>query len=808
MLNNFLLVAWRNFTRHKGFAAINILGLSVGLTVCILIGLFVWDESRFDSNIPDNARIYRIYTERTGDEGVQTMAVTPPTFAPTLQNNYPEIEQSTRLLMMAPYKRLFEAGNKKLYAEHGLVTDSTFFDIFQLPFRYGNRERALDAASDMVLSEDMARRLFGNTNPVGRQLLMDKGLYRITGVVRNDPHFHLQFDFVFPLTASGIPAARMTLWSWHQFFTYVRLKPASNPAPLEAKFQAGVAKIERSLPGQHVGLDKPFFQPLKQIHLYSAAFKFDNAQRGNITYVKALTLIAVFILVIACFNFVNLATARSLQRAKEVGVRKTIGAGKSQLMSQFIGETILLAAISTLFALGFTAATLNALNNFTGKQIPFAILIHPVAGGCLIALILLVGILAGFYPAVMLTRFKPVNVLKANSAAGEQPGKTPWLRKTLVVLQFSLSVLLIISALIVFQQVSYLHNKDLGFSKEQILFFPMRGDKLFQNPESFRTELLRSPGVASVSIGYGYPGDAVAGDEIIVNHNGRRETKSAPQLTVDHDYIKTIGLKIVAGRDFSKAIAGDKDHAWIINETAVKDLGFQTPEKALGQTLQWHPWGAKNPDSLKTGQVIGVVKDFNYKSLYDKVQTAVIQIFPDAAWKVAVKLNTANLGGTLAQIKTSWNKFSPEYPLEFSFLDQSFGEMYTAEDKLNSLLWTFTALAIFVGCMGLFGLAAYTAERRKKEVGIRKVLGAGTASVVLLLSKDFIRLVIIALLIASPVAWYCMNNWLHAFAYCIDIGWPVFAATAVTVIGIAFITVGYQGLKAALTNPIESLRRD
>jgi putative ABC transport system permease protein len=253
-------------------------------------------------------------------------------------------------------------------------------------------------------------------------------------------------------------------------------------------------------------------------------------------------------------------------------------------------------------------------------------------------------------------------------------------------------------------------------------------------------------------------------------------------------------------------MAGDKDHAWIINETAVKELGFQTPEKALGQTLEWHPWGAKDPDSLKTGQIIGIVKDFNYKSLYDKVQTAVIQIFPDAAWKVAVKLHTADLPNTLARINESWNKFSPGYPLEYSFLDQSFEAMYTAEDKLNALLWTFTGLAIFVGCMGLFGLSAYTAERRKKEVGIRKVLGASTPSVVLLLSKDFIRLVVIALLIASPIAGYCMNSWLHAFAYRIDIGWPVFVATAIAVIGIAFITVGVQGLKAALTSPVKSLR--
>jgi putative ABC transport system permease protein len=426
----------------------------------------------------------------------------------------------------------------------------------------------------------------------------------------------------------------------------------------------------------------------------------------------------------------------------------------------------------------------------------------------LLGLLLLTGLLAGFYPAVLLARFKPVQVLKANTAGAQQPGKAAWLRQGLVVLQFSLSVLLIISALVVFRQVNYLHNKDLGFSKDQILFFPLRGDRLFRDHAMFKNELLRLPGVSSVSIGYGYPGDAVAGDEIIVHHNGRQETRSATQLTVDYDYIKTLGLHLVAGRDFAKEMGGDKDHAWIINETAVRELGFGTPAKALGQTLSWHPWGAANPDSLKTGPIIGVVKDFNYKSLYDKVQTAIIQIRPEAAWKVAVKLGPGNIGATIARVREAWNKFAPDYPLEYSFLDQSFGQMYTAEDKLNSLLWIFTGLAIFVGCLGLFSLAAYTAERRKKEVGIRKVLGATTHNLVFLLSKEFIRLVVLSLLIASPVAGFAMSQWLRAFPYRIDIGWPVFALTAAGVIGIAFITVSFQSIKAALANPVKTLRSE
>jgi putative ABC transport system permease protein len=378
----------------------------------------------------------------------------------------------------------------------------------------------------------------------------------------------------------------------------------------------------------------------------------------------------------------------------------------------------------------------------------------------------------------------------------------------LVVLQFTLSVLLIISAIVVFKQVDYLHNKDLGFNKEQIMFFPMRGDNMFKNVDAFKNELSQVPGVSSLSIGYGFPGDAVAGDEIIVPRNGQQVSQSATQLIVDFDYIKTLGLQIVAGRDFSKDMGTDKDHAWIINETAVKQLGFSTPQKALGQKLYWHPWGASNPDSLKEGQVIGVVRDFNYKSLYDKVETTVLQIFPDAAWKVAVKMQTANIGNTINSVRGVWNKFTPEYPIEYKFLDENFEQMYNAEDKLKSLLTIFTSIAIFVGCLGLFGLAAYTAERRRKEVGIRKVLGASTQGMVLLLTKDFIKLVVISLLIASPVAWYFMNKWLQDFAYRVPISWWVFVIAAIVALSIAFITVSFQAIKAAIANPVKSLRTE
>ncbi|HYJ62513.1 MAG TPA: ABC transporter permease, partial [Parafilimonas sp.] len=592
MFRNFFKTAFRNITRHKGFSFINIAGLTLGLTACILIGLFVWDENQYDKFLPGGDQVYRVYEEYTNHDGAQTLAVTAPMYATTLQQDFPEVEKTARVLMLPETKTLFEAGNKKLYEESGYYVDSTFFEVFPLAIKYGTSIKALDGIASIVLSQEMAERFFGNADPVGKQILMDKVPYQVKAVFEKNPKFHLQFNYLVPMAAAQIPAERMQKWGWHQFYTYVKVKKGTNINALQSKFQNDVKQKTKGLQTDAVSSDKPFLQSLKDIHLYSADFKFDAAQRGNITYVNALTIIAIFILLIACFNFINLATAKSLQRAKEVGVRKSIGAGRKQLMFQFIGETVMLSFISVLIAVILSIILLPWLNNFTGKHISFTLFINPVVILLFVALIFIVGIIAGFYPALVLSGFKPVKVLKGNISADETPGKIPWLRHGLVITQFTLSVLLIISALVVFNQVNYLHNKDLGFNKEQIMFFPMRGDNMFKNVDAFKNELKRSPGVSSVSIGYGFPGDAVAGDEIIVPHNGQQETQSATQLMVDYDYIKTLGLQLVAGRDFSQEMQTDKDHAWIINETAVKQMGFGTPQNALGKDLYWHPWNA------------------------------------------------------------------------------------------------------------------------------------------------------------------------------------------------------------------------
>jgi putative ABC transport system permease protein len=784
------------------------IGLSCGLTASLLIAAFVYDESQFDRFISEGDQIYRVCTGYTNSTGTQKMAVTPPAFARLLNMDFPEVEAVTRVLMTAVHKTLFEAAGKKLYEESGIIADSNFFDVFPLSGPYGSTGKWIKDRSSLVISDETSERYFGAENPVGKQMLMDKVPMQISGVFRKNSKFHLQFDYVVPLSSTGIPAERMESWGWHQFFNYVQLKKGSDVNNLEAKFQREVKARSNVSIYDAQAFDKPFLQPLKKIHLYSSDLKFDTAVRGNIVYVYALTIIAGIILLIACFNFVNLSTAKSLQRAREVGVRKTIGANRKQLMLQFVGETMLLMTISMAISIIFASLLLPWLNAFTNKQIPGALLASPMSIVFIILVIIIASALAGFYPAIVLSGFKPVQVLKGNASALQEPGKSAWLRKSLVVGQFALSVMITISAIIVLRQVNYLHNKDLGFNKEEIMFFPMRGDNMSHKAETFRQELLRLPGISSVSIGYGYPGDAVAGDEVITYINGKQETHFATQLTVDYDYIKTLGLKIIQGRDFSRSMNTDRDHAWIINETAVKLLGFGTAEKAIGQKLSWHPWDGNNKDSLKTGLIIGVVRDFNYKSLYDKVEAAVIQIYPEAAWKVAVKLNGKSIGRSIDQVKSVWDKFAPEYPLEYKFLDENFEQMYRAEDKLKTLLLIFTGIAIFVACLGLLGLAAYHASRRRKEVGIRKVLGASTGNLVFLLSKDFIKLVLISLIISSPVAWYFMNKWLQDFAYRINIGWAVFLIAGLIAIGIALTTVSIQALKAAWDNPVKSLRTE
>jgi putative ABC transport system permease protein len=805
MLKNYIKIAWRNLARHKGFTLINVLGLAIGLTGCILIGLFVWDEWKFDTFIKDHDRVYRMYDRRTDEQGVTSHAGTPPMFAHVLKTEFPEVENAARMMDIQT-KQLFEFGTKKTYEENGFLAEAAIFEVMPLPFREGNPSTALLEPNTVVLSDELATKFFGNDNALGKTILIGRDNYKITGVMATrSPHFHLALNYVASFASAGIPEQRMQSWSWQQLRTYVKLKPNSDVNKLQDKFQEVVKQRAHPLTKENNFSYLPYFQPLAKIHLHSADFEFDTALRGNASYVKGLTIIAIFVLIIACFNFINLATARSLKRAREVGVRKAIGAERGQLMTQFTGETVLLSLIAVAVSACAAMLLLPSLNAFTGKQMAFNPTANPILLLVLLGLGIVVGILAGIYPAIFLSGFRPVKVLKGLNAG---TGNISWLRRGLIVVQFALSALLIICTIIVSKQVDFLHHKDLGFNKEQLMFFPLRGENIQQNHEAFRNQLLTSKDITSVSIGYGFPGDAVAGDDVIVPTADGPKSTGATQLMVDYDYVNTMDLKVIAGRAFSRDFSTDKDQAFMINETAVKQLGFGTPENAIGKQLMWNVWGPPGRDSLKTGLIIGVVKDFHYKSLYVQIETTVLQIFPEAYSKVAVKLKSHQAEDAIAHVKKTWAAFSPEYPLDYNFLDDNFEVMYKTEDKLNSLLWIFTIMAIVVGCMGLFGLTAFAAEQRVKEIGIRKVLGATIGNITALLSRDFVKLVVIASLVAFPIAWLAMNKWLEGFVYRINISWWIFPVAGIIAVVVALITVSIQAVKAGMANPVKSLRSE
>lgn len=809
MIKNYLKTAFRNLLRYKGFSAINITSLTIGIIGCLVIALFVNDEKQYDKFIPGGENIYRVYEQRKDNNAITYAAISPPAFATFLKQQYPEVDNTTRILMLSD-KFLMEEGEKKNYEDKGWFVEGSFFQTFPLKFIKGDPATALTEPATIVLTKDLAEKYFGNEDPIGKTIKINKESFAVKGVLETLPkHFHLNFRYLLSLPSAGIPKERMEKWTWHQFYTYVKLKPGTDVQQLQDKFQTFVKKEIFPTLTQAGSTFLPFFQPLRDIHLQSADFIYDIAIRGNETYVKALSIIALFVLVIACFNFINLATARSFRRAKEIGVRKVVGADRKQLMLQFIGETVLLAVVSVVIATVAVAFIVPWLNRFTDK----AILFHPVTNPLLALLIIfagvIIGILAGIYPALILSGFQPIKALKNMKLV--ENGGTSWLRQALVVIQFSLSVLLIVSTIIVFRQTKYLNNKDLGFNKEQVVYFQVR-DSLASNPktlETFKSELKTSPNILAVTSGYGLPGDMFAGDGITLPTKEGEKEHAANVFIGDADYVKTLGLRIIAGRDFSRDMATDSKEAFIINETAVKEWGLGTPEQAIGHPIYWKEWAPSDTTQpVKKGKVIGVVQDFHYKSLHEKVTASVIQIYPQVTYTVAAKIKTADVKNTLAFINNKWNQFVPAYPLDYKFMDETYGIMYKSEQKLSDLLWIFTLMAIFIGCMGLFGLAAFNAEQRTKEIGIRKVLGATMFNIIGLLSKNFLMLVLMASLIAFPIAWWAMNNWLNDFPYRVTISWWIFGIAIAAALLIAFVTVSFQSIKAATANPVKSLRTE
>ncbi len=806
MLQNYIKIAWRNLVRNRAFSAINIVGLALGLATCLLISLFILDELSYDRFNQKADRIVRVIFRGTMQGGKMNEAHVMPPVAQTLKTDYPDVLEATRLRTGgAP---LFTIGNKTFRDASMVFADSNFFQVFTLPLLQGDAKTALTRPNTAVITQEMARKYFGNEDAIGK-LLTIKGsstTYQITGVIDRVPvnsHFH--FD-IFASMAS-LPDAKAPSWLTSEFFTYLVLPEGYDYKQLEAKLPQVVEKymgpqFQQSMgmslaqfrkKGNDIGL---YLQPLTDIHLRSS-FAYDLGTNGDIQYIYIFGAIALFMLLIACINFMNLSTAGASKRAKEVGIRKVLGSVKMALTNQFLVESFLLTAIALLLAIGIVYLALPFFNDLAGKQLTLNFIANVWLLPALLLFGLLVGILAGSYPAFFLSSFKPISVLKGRFTSSKN---SIGLRSGLVVFQFFISITLMVGTTVVYRQLSYIQNKKLGYDKDQVLVLPETW-LLGQKEDVFRNQIMQDNRVISASTsGYLPAGPSNNNNFMVYPETNSTQLVKTIRYDVDYNYISVLGIQLAAGRNFSKAYGTDSSGV-ILNETAAKTFGWG--EKAVGHTIT----NTNNEGNKGTYRVIGVVKDFHFRSLHERISPLIMMLGHNSG-TVIVKVKTKDISGLLASLKTQWNQLAADAPFTYSFLDDRFNDTYKSEQKIGLILGIFAGLTIFVACLGLFGLATFTAEQRTKEIGVRKVLGASVGSIVGLLSKDFLKLVAIAIVLASPVAWYTMNRWLQDFAYKIDITWWMFALAGLLSVSIALLTVSFQSIKAALMNPVKSLRSE
>ncbi|MGV3601416.1 MAG: ABC transporter permease [Dyadobacter fermentans] len=811
MLKNYFTIAWRNLVRNRVFSAINITGLAIGLASCMLISLYVIDELSFDRFHEKSGRIVRATFKGTMAGGIINESHAMPPTAGALKADYPEVLEATRLRQSGKPLVLH---NNRIYNDEKLAfVDSNFFSVFTLPFIQGNPKTALLEPNTIVLSETAARKYFGKTDVTGQIITFkdwNKTL-RVTGVMKDIPsNSHFRFDLLGSMAT--LDEARSTSWLTSEFFTYLVLPEGYDYKKLEAKLPATVDKYISPQLKQSMGVTMAEFrkqgnnlelrlQPLTDIHLHSD-FQYDLDVNGDITYVYIFGAVAVMMLLIACINFMNLSTAGSSRRAREVGVRKVMGSEKSELVRQFLIESILLTSIAMVLAILFAVIGLPVFNELSGKNLSLQWDAVPGLIPATLGFGLLVGILAGSYPAFFLSSFKPIAVLKGGAAAIRlsSSGRSINLRSGLVVFQFAMSIVLIVGTTVVFQQLQFIRNKKLGYNKDQVIVVPVWS--LGKNVEAFREALTKDSRVERVSLSGYVPAGPSDNNNFTVNPDGKTDRMvKTLRYDVDYDYIPTLGMTIARGRNFSREYGTDSAGI-IINETAVKTFGW-TPENAMNRLIT-----RNDNDGKKTAfRVIGIVKDFHFRSMHEQIGPLVMTLSSGWGWMM-VKTRSRDVSPLLAAMKSNWNGFQSDMPFSYTFLDERFNETYKAEQKTGQILATFAGLTIFVACLGLFGLATFTAEQRTKEIGVRKVLGASVAGIIALLSRDFLKLVIIALLIATPAAWWLMDRWLQEFAYKVDVSWWIFALAGVLAVVVALCTISYQSVKAALMNPVQSLRSE
>ena len=808
MLKNYLKVAVRAMRKHKGYTFINVAGLAVGIACCLLMWLYVQDELAYDRFHEHADRIVRLTdSEQSEGGGVTESASSPALLAPTLATDLGVAEASVRLMRYSVFAtpRLRRPGQAEGTAEPGFFfADSTVFDVFSFEFLRGDPATALDQPMSVVLTASTAAKYFGNENPMGQPLDFDgKGDLTVTGVIADLPaQSHLDFDFLGSFSSLGAIEGQWIYqnWHWPPMYTYLLLPEGYAPEQLAEQLPAFVTRNV----GGGLRAERGFgVQRLTDIHLHSH-LENEIQPNSDATYVYIFSVVAAFILLIACINFMNLATARSMHRAKEVGMRKVLGAQRPQLVRQFLSESIITAGLGLLLAIAFAALARPVFNTISGKALAWADLLQPETLLLLGGVVLLVGVLAGSYPALYLSGFRPVRVLKGLPVRGG--GGTVRFRQGLVVFQFAISCILIVGTLIVYRQLDYVQHARLGFDREHVVVVEVPNDSEIQaNHLPLKALWKQHASVEAVTATSGIPPQPRGLYTFpVVLRDTRTDSLEMPTLAIDTDYAQVFGVELAAGRDLSEEFATDQGEGFLLNESAVRKLGLHDP---LGQRLTlYHYAGAP-----ATGRVVGVIQDFHFQSLREAIQPLVFYTLKNARNKyyydyLAIRLRPdAPPQETLAQLETDWQSFT-EQPFDFFFLDDQYDALYRAEQRLGTLFAYFAGLALFVACLGLFGLASFTAEQRTKEIGVRKVLGATVPGVVLLLSKEFVLLVGIAFVIAAPVAYFLMDGWLAAFAYHIHPGLGTFAFAGFAALLIAVLSVGYQALRTALANPVRALR--
>lgn len=788
MIKNYFKIAWRNIIRHKAYSFINLSGLAIGMASSILILLWVQNELSYDRFHKNADQIYRITADASGFKAAVNTAGMPG----GLKAEMPEIKNTVRLSHLTT--NLFEVGTRKFEEKRVFYVDSTFFQVFSFPLVKGDPLTALNRVDGVLLTQDMAKKYFGQEDAIGKVLRIDNGRNAVvTGVLANIPtNSHLQFDFLFPMSsiAHFDNDLKTNTWGNFNYYGYLVLDKSFVPSPAAfARFNQKMNAIYKAhQPNQKIVFQ---LQPLTSIHL-DAPLQVDLEGHGNSQYVTIFFIIAVLILVVACINFMNLATARSARRAREIGLRKVSGAIRGQLILQFLSESVLISFFALLLALAMVYLFLPVFNTLADKQLAINFLDVKMWLG-MIGIAALTGLISGSYPALFLSGFNPVKVLKGNV---KSMGGNVLFRNALVVIQFAVSILLLVGTVTIYNQLKFIQNRNPGFEKANLLYMPMNGD-MWNKQQALKTELKRNPLTANFAVVNDLPINLIAGT-LNVQWQGKDPNSQIviPSMDVNEDFVSVFKMKILAGRGFSSTFKTDSNN-YVVNEKMVAVMGLNK-DNAIGKPLKFQG---------TNGNIIGVMQDFNFKPIQQSIEPLVLR-FNKYGGFIIVRTQPKTTEATIKALETISRELNPSYPFKYDFLDQDLARMYRGEQKMGSIFNLFAGLAIFISCLGLYGLSAFMAEQRTREIGVRKVLGASLANIVYLLSTGFTRLILIAIVIAVPLSWFAVNSWLQGFAYHINIGWTVFVVASVSALIISWITVSYESIKVAIVNPIKSLRSE